>query len=59
MVTMCFQRDSNKDRIIVWGFIFGTLALLGWTVVRRLLQLRKSRTIGRQDVNYQPVTENS
>ncbi|KAF4504539.1 hypothetical protein G6O67_007983 [Ophiocordyceps sinensis] len=29
VVTMCFQRDSNKDKFIVWGFILGTLLVCG------------------------------
>jgi hypothetical protein len=38
---MCFQRDSNKDRIIVWGFILGTTGLLGWAAVKKILEVRK------------------
>ncbi|KAM0278276.1 hypothetical protein ACHAQH_005289 [Verticillium albo-atrum] len=38
--TMCFQRDSNKDRVIVWGFILGTLGLLGWAGVRKAAESR-------------------
>ncbi|KAK3316554.1 hypothetical protein B0H66DRAFT_441064, partial [Apodospora peruviana] len=30
VLTSCFQRDSTKDQIIVWGFIIGTVGLLGW-----------------------------
>ena len=40
VVTSCFQRDSRKDQIIVWGFILGTAGLLGWAGLRRLLELR-------------------
>lgn len=53
--TMCFQRDSNKDRIIVWGFIFGTLGLLGWAAFKRVVEWREGRAISRGDVNYVPV----
>ncbi|KAK0709269.1 hypothetical protein B0T26DRAFT_620916, partial [Lasiosphaeria miniovina] len=37
VVTSCFQRDSRKDQIIVWGFILGTAGLLGWAGLRRVL----------------------
>lgn len=39
---MCFQRDSRKDQIIVWGFILGTAGLLGWAAVRKVLDIRES-----------------
>ncbi|KAK8084323.1 hypothetical protein PG997_005594 [Apiospora hydei] len=67
VVTMCFQRDSRKDQIIVWGFIFGTLGLLGWAGVKRFTEMREvKKTAGaaggiglpgaRQDRgNYVPV----
>ncbi|KAK8878896.1 MFS transporter [Apiospora arundinis] len=67
VVTMCFQRDSRKDQIIVWGFIFGTLGLLGWAGVKRITEMRedKQKVVaaggiglpgGRQDRgNYVPV----
>ncbi|KAK4248081.1 hypothetical protein C7999DRAFT_40710 [Corynascus novoguineensis] len=35
--TSCFQRDSPKDRVIVWGFIIGTAGLLGWAALRRVI----------------------
>ncbi|KAH8201441.1 hypothetical protein TruAng_004365 [Truncatella angustata] len=44
VVTMCFQRDSRKDMIIVWGFIVGTLGLLGWAALKRLVELREDRS---------------
>ncbi|KAK7747423.1 hypothetical protein SLS53_001678 [Cytospora paraplurivora] len=40
VVTMCFQRDSRKDQIIVWGFILGTAGLLGWAGVQKVMALR-------------------
>ncbi|KAK8115839.1 hypothetical protein PG984_012341 [Apiospora sp. TS-2023a] len=43
VVTMCFQRDSRKDQIIVWGFIFGTLGLLGWAGVKRFTEMREAK----------------
>jgi len=42
---MCFQRDSNKDRIIVWGFILGTTGLLGWAAVKRVLEMREGKKL--------------
>ncbi|KYK60241.1 MFS transporter [Drechmeria coniospora] len=55
VVTMCFQRDSNKDKIIVWGFILGTVGLLGWTAFKRVVEWRDGRGISRQDINYTPM----
>lgn len=40
---MCFQRDSNKDRIIVWLFILSTTGLLGWSAVKRIMEMRESK----------------
>lgn len=37
---MCFQRDSRKDQIIVWGFILGTAGLLGWAGVQRVVAMK-------------------
>ncbi|KAK5995314.1 hypothetical protein PT974_03717 [Cladobotryum mycophilum] len=53
--TMCFKRDSNKDKIIVWGFIFGTTGLLGWAAFKRAVEYRDARAIGRQGGIYAPV----
>ncbi|KAK3503811.1 hypothetical protein B0T13DRAFT_533581 [Neurospora crassa] len=44
VTTTCFQRDSRKDEIIVWGFILSTAGLLGWAGVRRFLE--KGRVSG-------------
>ncbi|KAH0492933.1 hypothetical protein TgHK011_007859 [Trichoderma gracile] len=55
VVTMCFQRDSNKDKIIVWGFIFGTLGLLGWAALKRVLEWREARNLGRLGASYAAV----
>ncbi|ROW08331.1 hypothetical protein VMCG_03223 [Cytospora schulzeri] len=41
VVTMCFQRDSRKDQIIVWGFILGTAGLLGWAGVQKVMAMRE------------------
>ncbi|KAK4176403.1 hypothetical protein QBC36DRAFT_290548 [Triangularia setosa] len=43
VVTSCFQRDSNKDRIIVWGFILGTAGLLSWAGVRKIIEGRAQK----------------
>lgn len=43
VVTMCFARDSRKDRLIVWTFLLGTAGLLGWAAVRRALERREMR----------------
>ncbi|RYP78697.1 hypothetical protein DL771_000364 [Monosporascus sp. 5C6A] len=45
VVATCFQRDSRKDCIIVWGFILATAGLLGWAAVRRVVELREERRI--------------
>jgi hypothetical protein len=42
-VALCFQRDSRKDQIIVWGFILGTAGLLGWAAVRKVLEAREGQ----------------
>ncbi|KAK8068936.1 hypothetical protein PG994_005552 [Apiospora phragmitis] len=60
------ERTSRKDQIIVWGFIFGTLGLLGWAGVRRVTEMREEKKVsaaggiglpgGSQDRgNYVPV----
>ncbi|KAI1760009.1 hypothetical protein GGR53DRAFT_511393 [Hypoxylon sp. FL1150] len=43
VVTMCFQRDSRKDQIIVWGFILGTTGLLGWAAAKRVVEIREGK----------------
>ena len=57
VTTMCFKRDSNKDKIIVWGFIVGTLGLLGWAAFKRVVELRGGDPLG-QVTNYTPVQGN-
>jgi len=55
--TQCFQRDSNKDKIMVWAFIVSTMGLLGWAAFKRFVQWRDGRLMmGRDDINYAPVT---
>ncbi|QUC16555.1 uncharacterized protein UV8b_00796 [Ustilaginoidea virens] len=55
VLTMCFQRDSNKDKMIVWGFILGTSGLLGWAAFKRVVEHRDKRALPRQDISYAPV----
>ncbi|PHH66491.1 hypothetical protein CDD81_6966 [Ophiocordyceps australis] len=55
--TLCFQRDSNKDKIIVWAFILGTVGLLGWAAFKRVVEWREKREISRQNISYTPVAE--
>ncbi|PFH61626.1 hypothetical protein XA68_16801 [Ophiocordyceps unilateralis] len=55
VITMCFQRVSNKDRFIVWGFILVTLGLLAWAAFKRLVEWRDGRTLHRQAVDYSRV----
>lgn len=38
--TICFQRDSTKDQIVVVTFIMVTVGLLGWSAVRKVLERR-------------------
>lgn len=40
-MTTCFQRDSRKDQLIVWGFILGTGGLLGWAATRKVVEIRE------------------
>ena len=42
-MTTCFQRDSRKDQIIVWGFILGTAGLLIWAGARRIVEMSEGR----------------
>lgn len=55
-MTLCFKRDSNKDKIIVWGFIVGTCALLGWALFKHLAAWREGRRFARQDMSYAPIS---
>ncbi|CAJ2504726.1 Uu.00g121200.m01.CDS01 [Anthostomella pinea] len=43
VVATCFQRDSRKDQIIVWGFILGTAGLLGWAAAKRVIEMRAGK----------------
>ncbi|PHH81923.1 hypothetical protein CDD82_7525 [Ophiocordyceps australis] len=55
--TLCFQRDSNKDKIFVWAFILGTVGLLGWAAFKRVVEWREKRATSRQNISYTPVAE--
>ncbi|GKU11062.1 unnamed protein product [Fusarium langsethiae] len=56
--TMCFQRDSNKDKIIVWAFIVGTVGLLGWAAFKKVVAMRQGGAFPRQGSNYAPMQGN-
>lgn len=56
ILTTCFQRDSRKDQIVVLTFIAGTLGLLGWAAVRKVVEKRKGLNAGIGDTQgYTPV----
>lgn len=59
MLTTCFQRDSRKDQIVVLTFIAGTLGLLGWAAVRKVLEGRRGEGVrigeGGAAGSYAPV----
>ncbi|KAG4429058.1 hypothetical protein IFR05_015462 [Cadophora sp. M221] len=54
--TMCFQRDSRKDQIVVLTFIAGTVGLLVWAAVRKVVERRRGEgvRIG-EGTSYAPV----
>ncbi|KAH7271098.1 hypothetical protein FSOLCH5_003972 [Fusarium solani] len=56
VTTLCFQRDSNKDKIIVWGFIIGTVGLLGWAAFKKVVSWREGPGLGRR--SYAPMPGN-
>lgn len=56
VMTLCFKRDSNKDKIIVWGFIVGTCGLLGWALFKHVAAWREGRKFARQDMSYAPIS---
>ncbi|QSZ31246.1 hypothetical protein DSL72_000809 [Monilinia vaccinii-corymbosi] len=57
ILTTCFQRDSTKDQIVVLTFIAGTLGLLGWAAIQKILDKRKGLDAGIGDAQqgYAPV----
>ncbi|CAL3963859.1 unnamed protein product [Diplocarpon coronariae] len=56
VLTTCFQRDSTKDQIVVLTFIAGTVGLLAWAGVRKIVEKRRGEglRIG-ESQSYVPV----
>ena len=52
MFTICFQRDSRKDQIVVLTFIASTVGLLGWAAVRKLLEKRRAMNENNSQQGY-------
>lgn len=55
-ITMCFQRDSQRDKIVVLTFIVGTLGLLVWAGLRRLVNTQMGH--GHIQHDYLPLNSN-
>jgi hypothetical protein len=57
VLTTCFQRDSRKDQIVVLTFIAGTMGLLVWAAIRKILEKRKGGEVRMEDTQqgYAPV----
>ncbi|KAF2745191.1 hypothetical protein M011DRAFT_479342 [Sporormia fimetaria CBS 119925] len=55
--TTCFQRDSAKDKAVVYIFIIATMGLLGYAAVRPWVDKWAER--GRERRNYIPVSSDS
>ncbi len=51
VTTNCFQRDSRKDQLVVWGFLLTVLGLLGWAGGKSVVARGKER----RGVAYQQV----
>ena len=49
--TTCFQRDSTKDQLVVYGFIAATGSLLAWAAIKPWVQKWQESRAG-----YAPVT---
>ncbi|RKF53440.1 hypothetical protein GcM3_02586 [Golovinomyces cichoracearum] len=43
VATACFQRDSRQDKIVVVTFIAGTVGLLVWAGIKRLLDKKEMK----------------
>ncbi|TIA46226.1 hypothetical protein D6C77_10598 [Aureobasidium pullulans] len=54
--TTCFQRDSTKDQLIVFTFIFVTCGLLIWATVRPYAETYLEKFRNRH--SYNPVAQN-
>ncbi|KAL1967012.1 hypothetical protein VTN77DRAFT_3536 [Rasamsonia byssochlamydoides] len=57
VVTTCFQRDSRKDEVVVFIFIFATSSLLVWAGVKPWAQ--RWIEVARERRSYIPVSENT
>ncbi|KAH7330233.1 hypothetical protein BKA65DRAFT_460925 [Rhexocercosporidium sp. MPI-PUGE-AT-0058] len=59
VLTTCFQRDSRKDQIVVLTFITGTVGLLVWAAVRKVVERRRGEGVrigeGAAAGSYVPV----
>ena len=56
--TTCFQRDSTKDELVVFIFIFATVGLLVWALVKPYaLKWREGRQAAFQRGEYAAVSE--
>ncbi|OJD27450.1 hypothetical protein ACJ73_01159 [Blastomyces percursus] len=53
VVTSCFQRDSNKDKAVVYIFIIATVGLLVWAAVKPLVE--KWILAVRERRSYSPI----
>ncbi|KAJ5092202.1 hypothetical protein NUU61_007072 [Penicillium alfredii] len=53
--TSCFQRDSRKDEVVVFLFIFATGGLLGWAVFKPWVE--RYMEAARERRSYMPVAE--
>ncbi|KAF4122789.1 hypothetical protein GMORB2_7096 [Geosmithia morbida] len=59
VITLCFKRDSNKDKLIVWGFVIGIVGLLGWAAARRFFAWRATQRVpspSQSNPRYAPVS---
>ncbi|KAF2016118.1 hypothetical protein BU24DRAFT_422455 [Aaosphaeria arxii CBS 175.79] len=57
VLTACFQRDSAKDRTVVFIFIIATVGLLSYAAVRPWIDQWTTRT--RERTSYIPVSGQS
>lgn len=55
--TTCFQRDSTKDELVVFIFIFATVGLLAWALVKPyVVKWREGRQGAGVRGEYAPVS---
>jgi hypothetical protein len=55
--TMCFQRDSTKDQVVIYMFILATVGLLAWAIMKPFVGTLREKTRARQI--YAPVDTGS